>query len=321
MIPHSDTAERIAAVKEQIARAVVGKEETVERLLIALLASGHVILEDVPGTGKTMLAKSLARTLACDFKRIQFTADLLPSDISGINFYNQPAGRFELRQGPVFTNVLLADELNRATPRTQSSLLEAMEERQVTIDGETYPLAKPFLVIATQNPIESHGTFPLPEAQLDRFMMRIRAGYPSAAEETEVLRRFAARDPLPDVQPVLDREQLAELQSRVPQVRIGDDLLAYLLAIVTETREHPDLASGVSPRGSLQLVKAAQARALLHGRDFVVPEDVKSLAVPVFAHRLIFKDLFGSDSGRPEKLLENILRTVPVPAEPALERS
>jgi MoxR-like ATPase len=321
MIPHSDIAARIAAVQEQIATAVVGKHEVVERLLIALLASGHVILEDVPGTGKTLMAKSLARTLHCDFKRIQFTADLLPSDISGINFYNQPAGRFELRQGPVFTNILLADELNRATPRTQSSLLEAMEERQVTIDGETYPLPKPFLVIATQNPIESHGTFPLPEAQLDRFMMRIRMGYPTTEEETEILRRFSVRDPLPEVKAVLDREQLFDLQAQLPQVRIGDELLAYLLAIVSATREHSDLAGGVSPRGSLQLVRAAQARALLHGRDFIVPEDIKSLVVPVFAHRLLFKDLFGQDSGRPEKLLEDILRTVPVPAEPALERS
>jgi MoxR-like ATPase len=321
MTTFSDIRIQADAIAGQIASAVVGKQEVVECLLIALLASGHLILEDVPGTGKTLLAKSLAKTLRCDFKRIQFTADLLPSDISGINFYNQQAGRFELRQGPVFTNILLADELNRATPRTQSSLLECMEERQVTIDGDTYPLAAPFLVIATQNPIENHGTFPLPEAQLDRFMMRVSMGYPTPEEEAEILRRFSARDPLPSLRPVLDREQLARMQSLVPQVKISDDLLRYLLAIVAATREHPDIGSGVSPRGSLQLVKAAQARALLRGRDYVLPDDIKALVVPVFAHRIQLKDLFGAERGRPERLLQSIVRAVPVPAEPVPERS
>ncbi|WP_027091885.1 AAA family ATPase [Cohnella thermotolerans] len=321
MTTFSDIRIQADAIAGQIASAVVGKQEVVECLLIALLASGHLILEDVPGTGKTLLAKSLAKTLRCDFKRIQFTADLLPSDISGINFYNQQAGRFELRQGPVFTNILLADELNRATPRTQSSLLECMEERQVTIDGDTYPLAAPFLVIATQNPIENHGTFPLPEAQLDRFMMRVPMGYPTPEEEAEILRRFSARDPLPSLRPVLDREQLARMQSLVPQVKISDDLLRYLLAIVAATREHPDIGSGVSPRGSLQLVKAAQARALLRGRDYVLPDDIKALVVPVFAHRIQLKDLFGAERGRPERLLQSIVRAVPVPAEPVPERS
>lgn len=321
MIPHTEEIRaQAAAISDQIAAAVVGKRDVVEHLLIVLLASGHLILEDVPGTGKTLLAKSLARTLRCDFKRIQFTADLLPSDITGINFYNQREGRFELRQGPVFTHILLADELNRATPRTQSSLLECMEERQVTIDGETYPLASPFLVIATQNPIESHGTFPLPDAQLDRFMMRIRMGYPTEEEETEILRRFSARDPLPDLRPVLDREKLAELQRLVPQVKIGDDLLRYLLGIVSATREHPEIGSGVSPRGSLQLAKAAQARALLRGRDFVQPDDVKALAVPVLAHRIQLRDPFEAERGKAERLLRSILENVPVPTEPALER-
>lgn len=312
--------ERVDAVTGQIAAAVVGKAEVVERLLIALLASGHIILEDVPGTGKTLLAKSLAKTLRCDFKRVQFTADLLPSDITGIHFYNQQAGRFELRQGPVFTNILLADELNRATPRTQSSLLECMEERQVTIDGDTYALESPFLVIATQNPIENHGTFPLPEAQLDRFMMRVSMGYPTFEEETEILKRFSVRDPLPTLQPVLDREELARLRSFVPQVKIGDELLRYLLSIVAATRAHPEIGSGVSPRGSLQLAKAAQARALLRGRDFVLPDDIKELAVPVLAHRIQTKDMLMSERGRPERLIESIVRDTPVPTEPVLER-
>ncbi|WP_230986588.1 AAA family ATPase [Cohnella fermenti] len=318
--PIFDIRESVDSITGQIAKAVVGKSEVVELLLIALLANGHIILEDVPGTGKTLLAKSLSRTLRCDFKRVQFTADLLPSDITGIHFYNQQEGKFELRQGPVFTNILLADELNRATPRTQSSLLECMEERQVTIDGDTYTLDSPFLVIATQNPIENHGTFPLPEAQLDRFMMKVSMGYPSAEEELEVLRRFSARDPLPGLTPVLDRDGLARLRSRVPEVKLGDDVLRYLLAIVTATRQHSDIGSGVSPRGSLQLTKAAQARALLKGRDYVLPDDVKALAVPVFAHRIQLKDMFSGERGRSEALVRSLVEAVPVPTEPALER-
>ena len=321
MNPLFDIREQANAVAGQIAKAVVGKADVVELLLIALLANGHVILEDVPGTGKTLLAKSLARTLRCEFKRVQFTADLLPSDITGIHYYNQQAGKFELRQGPAFTNILLADELNRATPRTQSSLLECMEERQVTIDGDTYPLESPFLVIATQNPIENHGTFPLPEAQLDRFMMKVSMGYPALEEEIEILRRFSAGDPLPGLTPVLDREQLARLKSLVPEVKFSDDLLRYLLAIVAATRQHSEIGSGVSPRGSLQLVKAAQARALLRGRDFVLPDDIKALAVPIFAHRIQLKDMLMNERGRPESLIGTIVDAVPVPTEPALERS
>ncbi|MCC3375002.1 MoxR family ATPase [Cohnella sp. REN36] len=320
MIEIQEVGSRLQAIKDQIAKVVVGKEEVVEQVLIALLASGHLILEDVPGTGKTLLAKSLARSLQCDFKRVQFTADLLPSDISGINFFNQQAGRFELRRGPVFTNILLADELNRATPRTQSSLLECMEERQVTIDGDTYPLQKPFLVIATQNPIENHGTFPLPEAQLDRFMMRVSMGYPSRDEETEILRRFMGRDPLPDLAPVLDQADIARLQGNVPNVACHPDVLQYLLSIVSATRTSDEIASGVSPRGSLQLVKAAQARALLRGRDYVSPDDVKALVSPVLAHRILLKDMLGSDHRRTEALLAGIVAQIPVPSEPQLER-
>jgi MoxR-like ATPase len=320
MITNQEANDQAAAIAERIAAAVVGKSDVVEHLLIALLASGHVILEDAPGTGKTLLAKSMSKTLDCEFKRVQFTADLLPSDITGINFYNQRSGRFELRKGPVFTNILLADELNRATPRTQSSLLECMEERQVTIDGDTYPLEAPFLVIATQNPIENQGTFPLPEAQLDRFMMRISVGYPTAEEEKEILRRYSVRDPLPDLKPVVDKPRLFQLQSLVPKVRIGDELLDYLLAIVAATRRHEELASGASPRGSLHWAKAAQARALLRGRDYVLPDDLKSLAGPVLEHRLVPRDGFGFGREQTRRLLDDIVASVPVPSEPGLER-
>ncbi|MBB6670552.1 AAA family ATPase [Cohnella nanjingensis] len=320
MVQVQEISARLQAIKDQIAQVVVGKEEVVEHVLVALLASGHLILEDVPGTGKTLLAKSLAKSLQCDFKRVQFTADLLPSDISGINFYNQQAGRFELRRGPVFTNILLADELNRATPRTQSSLLESMEERQVTIDGDTHPLQKPFIVVATQNPIENHGTFPLPEAQLDRFMMRISMGYPSRDEETEILRRFMVRDPLPDLAPVIGQEDIARLQAAVPNVSCHADVLQYILSIVEATRAHEEIANGVSPRGSLQLVKASQARALLRGRDYVSPDDVKALVPAVLSHRIVLKDMLGADRRRTESLLAGIVAQVPVPTEPLLER-
>lgn len=309
-----EVGERCGGVLRQIAAIVVGKPEAAEYALIALLARGHVILEDVPGTGKTLLAKSLARSLGCEFKRIQFTADLLPSDVSGINFYNQRAGAFELRRGPVFTNILLADELNRATPRTQSSLLESMEERQVTIDGETYPLPAPFLVIATQNPVESHGTFPLPEAQLDRFMLRVPMGYPTTDEETEIIRRFMSSDPLAAAEPVLDAAEIVRLQEALGEVRCHDDVLRYMLALVAATREHEEIAVGASPRASLQYMRAAQARALLRGRDYVLPEDIKALAPPLLAHRLVLHDALAG-SGRAEAIVRGIAERIAVPAE------
>lgn len=311
--------QKLSSIIKNVGSVVVGKDQVLEYLLIGLLSSGHLILEDVPGTGKTLLAKTLARSLACEMRRIQFTADLLPSDVTGINFYNQQAGQFELRQGPVFTNLLLADELNRATPRTQSSLLECMEERQVTIDGVTYPLSSPFMVIATQNPIDNHGTFPLPEAQLDRFMMCISMGYPTEEEEQAILRRFTASNPLESVEPVINQQEITELQSLVPKVYVSDEAYTYLLAIVTATRNHPEISFGVSPRGSLQLLKAAQARALLRGRDYVIPDDVKSLVKPVLAHRMILRDTFRGETNQADQLLDAIVAGIAVPTEAVLE--
>lgn len=306
-------------IRSNVGQVIIGKEEVVDLLFIALVTSGHVLLEDVPGTGKTLLAKATARSMDCTFKRIQFTPDLLPSDLSGIHYFNQKTSEFEFRAGPLFTNILLADEINRATPRTQSSLLECMEERQVSIDGETHELARPFLVIATQNPVESQGTFPLPEAQLDRFLFKVKMGYPSRAEGLDILRRFKESNPLDDLQPVADANEIIDAQRSYAQVSVHDDVLNYLLAIVERTRTHDDVIIGVSPRGSQALLRATQVHAILRGRDYVTPDDIKAMAVPVLAHRLVLRSaLRYAEQDGGTSVIEAILREIPVPSEEKL---
>jgi MoxR-like ATPase len=278
--------EGIASLQQQLARVILGKKEAIERLIVCLLGGGHVLMEDVPGVGKTTLAKALARSLDADFKRVQFTPDLLPTDILGSSVYNPSDGGFSFKAGPVFTNVLLADEINRASPRTQSALLEAMSERQASIEGTTHPLPSPFLVIATQNPAEFHGTYPLPEAQLDRFAMRIDLGYPTAEHEVDVLFSQAHHHPLDDVVTVLDGATVEELQAMVRAVRVERGIGRYAVALADATRHHPSLKLGCSPRGALLLFRMTQAHAFVAGRDYAIPEDLKAVAVPVLAHRL-----------------------------------
>lgn len=308
---HFDLCKRII---ENVSHVIVGKERSIEFLLVALLAEGHVLIEDIPGLGKTLIAKSLARSIGASFKRVQFTPDLLPGDITGFNVYNQQTGHFTFQPGPVMTHVLLADEINRTIPRTQSSLLESMEERQVTVDGKTYSLPHPFFVMATQNPIELEGTFPLPEAQLDRFLLRIRLGYPGQQEEIAILERFREKDPLRELEPVATPEQIAELQEARKRIRVSPPVKEYITSIVSATRHSPSLRLGASPRGSLSLMRAGQALAALRDRDYVLPDDVKSLAVPVLAHRLILKEEERLRGEIQESLLEEIVRQIPVPA-------
>ncbi len=308
-----DYSALLQKVKANVARVIVGKEEVTELLLVALLAEGHVLMEDVPGIGKTTLAKALARSLDCSFSRIQFTPDLLPGDVTGINVYNQRTQSFEFRPGPVHHNLVLADEINRATPRVQSSLLEAMQERQVTVDGATLPLPAPFMVLATQNPIELEGTFPLPEAQMDRFLMQIALGYPSLEEEDEILVRYQQADPLVELQPVVTLEDILALQKATRAVHVSPDVRQYILQLVRRTREHEAVALGVSPRGSLALFRAAQALALLRGRDFVIPSDVQRLAPAVLTHRVHISPYIRLRGRTPEQVVTQILETVPVP--------
>lgn len=300
---------------DHVGKIIVGKDHTIELVMTAIIASGHVLLEDVPGTGKTMLAKSVASSLDCTFQRIQFTPDLLPSDLTGIHFFNQKEGDFEFRPGPLFANLVLADEINRATPRTQSSLLECMEERQISIDGSTRQLERPFIVIATQNPVDNQGTFPLPEAQMDRFMMKIRMGYPSSEESVEILRRTVASRSVADLSAIISREQLLEAQSTYTSVQIDEDLLRYIIRLTEATRQHPELALGVSPRGAQALLKASQAWAALHGRDFVLPDDIKLLAEPVLAHRLVFRNRVRQQEGLAERIIQELLSQIEVPTE------
>lgn len=304
----------IQKIKDNISGVIIGKKQVIELLLAALIAQGHVLLEDVPGTGKTVLAKSLAKSIDASFSRIQFTPDLLPSDVTGLNYYNQKEGEFRFSQGPVFCNILLADEINRATPRTQSSLLECMEERQVTIDGETKVLEPPFFVIATQNPIETAGTFPLPEAQLDRFLMQISMGLPSQEEELDILNRFLTASPFDRIRPVCTSGELLSLQAASLHVYIHPELLQYMVSLVSGTRGQSGALAGVSPRGTLALSRAVRAFALVQGRDYVVPEDIKTLAVPVLAHRIVMPGILGTEKSS-AMLVEELLNTLPVPTE------
>jgi MoxR-like ATPase len=303
------------ALQSNIDRVIVGKTAVVELLLVALFSHGHVLLEDVPGLGKTTLAKALARSLGCVFQRLQFTPDLLPSDITGVNVFNQKTGEFEFRPGPVMAQIVLADEINRAGPRTQSALLEAMEERQVTVDGQTRPLPRPFLVIATQNPIELEGTFPLPEAQLDRFLLRLSIGYPEAADEREILRRFRTADPLADLAPVASGEQVAALNAIVRQVHVSAAVEGYILALVRATRDNPAVALGASPRGALALLRCSQALAAIRSRVFVVPDDVQALIAPTLAHRLIPSGQSRLRGKAVSDILREVVDRVPVPVE------
>lgn len=304
-------------LRSSINEVIVGKEQTIDLLLIALFTSGHVLLEDVPGTGKTLLAKSLARSLQLRFRRVQFTPDLLPSDLSGIHYYNQKESEFEFRPGPLFTQLLLADEINRATPRTQSSLLECMEERQLTIDGETLLLDRPFMVIATQNPVEHQGTYPLPEAQLDRFLFKVRMGYPTKDEALSLLKRFKEEDPLEQLRPVAAAEDIIRAQEAYRSVKVTDEVLRYLLEIVEQTRVRDDIAMGVSPRGSQALLRASQVQAIFQGRDYVSPDDIKAMAPHVLAHRLSLRGLQRTPE-QADVIIQSILSSVTVPAEPDL---
>jgi MoxR-like ATPase len=308
--------EAARAIRQNTGRVMVGKEGVIDLLLVALLCEGHVLFEDVPGIGKTTLAKTLAKSLACSFQRIQFTPDLLPSDITGITFYNQKRGEFEFRPGPLLTQLVLADEINRATPRTQSALLEAMEERQLSIERETVLLPRPFIVIATQNPIELEGTFPLPEAQLDRFMLRLRLDYPSQAEERLILQRFREEQPLQDLQPVLDAERLLVLQKLIRLVRVDPAIESYIVELARATRAHSAIELGVSPRGTLALYRTTQAYAAICGRNYTIPDDVKHLARAVLAHRMIATSQARLHGRVMEQIVDDVLHTVAVPVEP-----
>lgn len=297
-----------------VERVMVGKRAAIETILVAMFSAGHVLVEDVPGVGKTTLVRAMAVSVGCEFRRIQFTPDLLPSDVVGISLFHQPSGEFRFQPGPIMGQVVLADEINRTSPKTQSSLLEAMEERQVTVDGRSYPLPQPFLLLATQNPVEYEGTFPLPEAQLDRFLLRIRLGYPGPAEEREVLSRLEHEHPLQALTAVAGPAEVLAAQGEVKKVFVHNDLRAYLVRIVERTRNHPDVFLGASPRGSIALFRSARALAAIRGRQFVLPDDVKAMAVPVLSHRLLMRAEAELRGMKAENVIEGLLREIPVPS-------
>ena len=312
----ADAVEKVERLQQAIETVIKGKREAVRLGIVTLLAGGHLLVEDVPGVGKTTLAHALARALHCSFQRIQFTSDLLPSDVIGLSIYNQHTGVFEWKPGPIFANVVMADEINRTTPKTQSALLEAMAERHVTAEGVTHPLPAPFMVVATQNPIEHHGTYPLPESQLDRFMLRLRIGYPAIDDERQILRDREYSDPLDDLRPVMTAEEIIELQQGVADVSVDDALIEYLMRIVAATRDSEMLDLGVSPRATLSLFRAAQALALTEERPYCIPDDIKRLVLPVFAHRILVSTRYASSMRRSEEaeaVLTEIMKTVSVP--------
>jgi MoxR-like ATPase len=302
-------------IRENIQKVIVGKDEVINLTLAGVLCEGHLLLEDVPGIGKTTLARALAASLGCSFKRIQFTPDLLPSDVTGINWFNQKAMEFEFKPGPVISQIVLADEINRATPRTQSALLEAMQEKQITIDGLTHALPRPFLVMATQNPVELEGTFPLPEAQIDRFLLRIEVGYPSLSEENDILLRFHASSDMPELQPVTDPSEIIQMQNERSEVRIEDSVRDYIVRIARSTRDNPEIQLGASPRAAIALYHSAQAWAAIHGRDFVLPDDVKFMAPHVLTHRLMVSPQAELRGRQPDQLVKDIVESIPVPVE------
>ena len=313
----AEAAERVGRLRAAVERVIRGKSEAVRLATVTLLAGGHLLVEDVPGVGKTTLAQALARAIDCTFQRIQFTSDLLPSDVIGLSVYDERTGSFEFKHGPIFANIVLADEINRTTPKTQSALLEAMAEGHVTVEGVTYRLRAPFMVVATQNPVEHHGTYPLPESQVDRFMLRIRIGYPAPDVEKEILRDREHGDPLEQLRPVMSGEEVVEVQRAVQHVSVDDALVDYLMRVVAATRESETLDLGVSPRGTLALFRAAQAFALVEGRDYCLPDDMKRLILPVFAHRLVVNSRFSSSlhrrSEEAEEVLREIMKTVSIP--------
>ncbi|MEG0894431.1 MAG: MoxR family ATPase [Oscillospiraceae bacterium] len=303
-------------LKLNIKKVIKGKDDVIKKVIICMLCNGHILLEDIPGTGKTTLAKALAKSINCDFKRVQFTPDLLPSDLTGINFYNQKQGDFVFKQGSIFTNILLGDEINRATPRTQSSLLECMEEGQVSVDGKTYILDKPFLVVATQNPIEIQGTFPLPEAQLDRFFMKLSVGYPDNQSEKDMLKGIMISHPVNSIQNIVNKEDILQSQQCVKQVKVSDAICEYIVKIVTATRQNEKVKLGVSPRGTIALMNACKANAAINGRDYVLPDDVKEVCVDVLAHRIICKGFnITQSSNVSAELVKDIVNKTEVPVE------